>query len=261
MIDYKLAARGDIPPPPFVSRHLLSFVLRRIVGHFMQFCPMRVIITAATVDEWMPAFLAMPPLYTGGSQRLKLQFHQGGVGMLASAVSLTKLVMEDKPDLIIQAGIAGCFDTKMPLARVVVVADEVPGDTGVEEEGRWKDLFDLKLEKPGYPPFEKRRLPNPWLPEYNLLKLPAVSGITVNQVTTQPERMQQLQKKYQPVVESMEGACLHYIARMANIPFLQIRAISNYVGERDKSKWQIKEAIAALNETLLKYTDKLYRLK
>jgi futalosine hydrolase len=59
----------------------------------------------------------------------------------------------------------------------------------------------------------------------------------------------------------MEGACLHYVGRTANIPFLQIRAISNYVGERDKSKWQIKEAIAALNQALLKYTEKLYRLK
>ncbi len=209
----------------------------------------------------MPAFLAMPALYTSDSKRLKLHFHQGGVGMLASAVSLTKLVLEDKPDLIIQAGIAGSYDTRLPLSKVVVVADEVPGDTGVEEEGRWKDLFDLRLEKPGYPPFEKRRLPNPWLQQYNLLKLPAVSGITVNQVTTQPERIQLLQKKYQPVVESMEGACLHYVARMTNIPFLQIRAISNYVGERDKSKWQIKEAIAALNQNLLKYTEKLYRLK
>jgi futalosine hydrolase len=71
---------------------------------------MRVIITAATVAEWMPSFLEMNNLYTSESQRLKIRFHQAGVGMLATAVSLTKLVWEEKPDLVVQAGIAGCFD-------------------------------------------------------------------------------------------------------------------------------------------------------
>ena len=39
------------------------------------------------------------------------------------------------------------------------------------------------------------------------------------------------------------GAALHYVCREMNIPFLQIRAASNYIGERDKEKWQMKEAI------------------
>jgi futalosine hydrolase len=80
------------------------------VNGFYPPLPMRVIITAATVAEWMPSFLEMDKLYTGESQRLKVQFHQSGVGMLASAVSLTRMILEDKPDLVIQAGIAGCFD-------------------------------------------------------------------------------------------------------------------------------------------------------
>lgn len=58
---------------------------------------MRVIITAATVGEWMPGFLNINTLYTGESQRLKVRFHQSGVGMLASAVSLTRLVSEENP--------------------------------------------------------------------------------------------------------------------------------------------------------------------
>jgi futalosine hydrolase len=43
-----------------------------------------------------------------------------------------------------------------------------------------------------------------------------------------------------------------------NISFLQVRAISNYVGERDKTKWQIKQAIENLNNVLLKLVGKLY---
>lgn len=222
---------------------------------------MRIIITAATIGEWMPVFVNMNTLYTGESQRLKVRFHQSGVGMLASAVSLTRLVSEEKPDLIIQAGIAGCFDPNIPLGKVVVVKEEILGDLGVEEEGKWKDIFDLKLEKSNYHPFEKRKLPNPWLKTYNLLKLPELSAITVNQISTQPTRIEQLKKKYGAVVESMEGAALHFICREANIPFIQIRAISNYVGERNKAHWKMKEAIEALNEVLVKYVDRLYKIK
>ncbi len=222
---------------------------------------MRIIITAATVGEWMPGFLNMNTLYTGESQRLKVRFHQSGVGILASAVSLTRLVSEEKPDLIIQAGIAGCFDPNIPLGKVVVVKEEILGDVGVEEDGKWKDLFDLKLEKSNYHPFEKRKLPNPWLNTYNLLKLPELTAITVNEITTQQARIEQLKKKYGAVLESMEGAALHFICREANIPFIQIRAISNYIGERNKANWKMKEAIEALNEALVKYVDRLYKIK
>ncbi len=221
---------------------------------------MRVIITAATTGEWMPTFLDIDPVYMGESTRMKLLFHQGGVGMLSSAVSLTKLIFEEKPDLIIQAGIAGTFDNSMNLGKVLVVNEEMLGDMGVEEENKWKDIFDMKLEKSSYHPFEKRVLPNPFLEKYNLLKLPEVSSVTVNEITTRPERIQQIIKKYDPVIESMEGAALHYVGRSMSTPFIQMRAVSNYIGERDKSKWKMKEALANLNQALLKYVERLYKI-
>jgi len=222
---------------------------------------MKVVISAATTGEWMPTFLDVNELYTNKSKRLKLLFHQSGVGMLAAAISITRMVYEEKPDLIIQAGIAGTFDKKMHLGKVVTVNNEILGDTGVEEEGKWKDLFDLKLEKSSYHPFEKRKLPNQYLKEYNLLKLSEVSSITVNEITTNKERIDQLIKKYEPGIESMEGAALHYVCREMNVPFIQIRSISNYIGERDKTKWKMKEAIENLNQTLLKYVNRLYKIK
>lgn len=222
---------------------------------------MRVIITAATVGEWMPSFLELNTLYTADSLRFKVHFHQSGVGMLASAVSLTRMLIEDKPDLVIQAGIAGCFDHKMALGKVVVVADEMLADMGVEEDGRWKDIFDLKLEKSSYHPFERRKLPNPWVEKFNLLKLPAVTGVTVNTITTGKEKIHQLVKKYDPVIESMEGAALHYACLQAGTPFLQVRALSNYIGERDKSNWLLKDSIVNLNQALVKLVDKLYKLQ
>ena len=222
--------------------------------------PMRVVISAATVGEWMPSYLKVNELYTSQSRRMKLHFHQSGIGMLAATFSLTKLILEEKPDLVLQVGIAGCFQPQLDLGMVVVVKEEIIGDLGVEEAGKWKDLFDLKLEKSNYPPFEKRRLPNQWLEKYNLLNLQTVSGLTVNEISTNPLRIQELNKKYQAGIESMEGAALHYVARETNTAFLQIRAISNLVGERNKAKWKMGEAIGNLNETILQYIDKLYQI-
>ncbi|MBN8837319.1 MAG: futalosine hydrolase [Sphingobacteriia bacterium] len=222
---------------------------------------MKVIVTAATTGEWMPSFLDIDSLYTHNSDRLKVVFHQSGVGMLSTAVSVTRLIYEEKPDLIIQAGIAGTYNPKTALGKVFVVNEENLGDTGVEEENKWKDIFDLKLEKSSYHPFEKRKLPNQWLKKYNLLKLPVANGITVNEISTNPERIQQLVKKYNATLESMEGAALHYVCREMNVPFLQIRSVSNVVGERDKTNWLLKESIENLNKTLLLLINKLYKLK
>src|SRR4051812_4547521 len=90
----------------------LIFFIRNInksVHHLSRILPaMRVFITAATVGEWMPCFSNINKLYTEKSKRFKIYFHQSGVGMMASCYSLTKLVMEEKPDLVLQVGMAGC---------------------------------------------------------------------------------------------------------------------------------------------------------
>lgn len=222
---------------------------------------MRVIVTAATTGEWMPCFSKIDKLYTESSKRLKIYFHQSGVGILATTFSLTKLLMEEKPDLIIQIGLAGCFDTSVALGKIFLIDKEIVGDIGVEENGKWKDIFNMKLEKSNYPPYEKKMLLNPHIEKFNLLKMKTVTGVTVNEITTRKERIRQIVKKYDPVTESMEGAALHYVCRGLNVPFLQMRAVCNYIGERDKTKWLIKDSLHNLNKSLMSYFDKLYKIK
>jgi hypothetical protein len=134
----------------------------------------------------------------------------------------------------------------------VVVKDEYLGDTGVEEGGVFKDVFDLEFLKKDVFPFKYKGLSNPWLTKLNFLNLPEVVGVTVNEVSTRKQRIEQLQAKYSAVTESMEGAPLHYIGLQTSTPFLQVRAISNVVGERDKSKWQVQQALNNLSNTIVR---------
>ena len=233
-------------------------------SHFSQafpdLCYMRVIITAATNGEWMPSFQKINPAYAGTNKRFSVGFHESGIGLLASSVSLMKMFVQETPSLIIQVGIAGCFDKKVPLGKVFAVKDDFAGDIGVMENKVWKDLFDLKLDKPNDAPYEKKSLPNPWLSQYNLLKLPTKKGVTVSTISTDKNKIDLYSGRYKASLESMEGAALHYIGRDLNIPFIQIRAVSNYVGERNKAKWNMQEAIYNLNETLLQYLDALNKI-
>ena len=70
-------------------------------------------------------------------------------------------------------------------------------------------------------------------------------------------QVNELFEKFNPGIESMEGAALHYVCLLQKVSFLQLRSISNMVGERDKSKWAMKEAINNLNENK-NFIDKFY---
>lgn len=175
----------------------------------------------------------------------------GGIGLTATTYALTKYLHIKRPDCIIQVGLGGCFDTTIPLGKVMAIKKETIADQSVIELKSLKTLFDLKLLPEETPPYKKGWLPN----DNELLKLfkgKKVNGISVNEITTDKKKVQLYKDTFNPVVESMEGAALHYVARMENIPFIQLRAISNYIAERNKKKWDMKSSIANLNHALLK---------
>ena len=210
---------------------------------------MNITIAAATLLE------IREDLFANSSHEIR--FLYTGVGMLSSAVRLTQHVFQHKPDLMIQAGIAGCFDNNRIPGSVVVVEKEYLGDTGVWERGEWKDLFDMNLIKNGEQPFANKSLYNDQIDKWNALRLPKVTGVTVNEITTSEERKRVLKEKYKADIESMEGASLHYVCNLFSVPFIQVRSVSNEVGERNKAKWKMKEAIDNVNEAVRKLIDSI----
>jgi futalosine hydrolase len=179
-----------------------------------------------------------------------------GVGMMVTAYSLTKAILNKKPDFILQAGIAGCLNESLPLTKIVLVENENIGDLGVEENRAFKSLFDLKLLQKDASPWVNGKLPNK-IDALRTTGLTVVDAVTVNEISTNKERILYYKNEMAASVESMEGAALHYIALQEKIPFLQIRSLSNFVGERDKTKWVMDVAIANLNIELKRILTKL----
>jgi futalosine hydrolase len=138
----------------------------------------------------------------------------------------------------------------LPLGAVVAVKQDTIADQSVVELQKLKTLFDLKLVPQDQYPYKKGWLINPNKEILKKTKLKTVRGISVNQISTSKQMIKFYRAVFDAVTESMEGAALHYVCLMENLPFVQVRSISNYIGERNKKKWDMNKSIANLNVAL-----------
>ncbi|MBI3884063.1 MAG: futalosine hydrolase [Sphingobacteriales bacterium] len=168
-----------------------------------------------------------------------------GVGIANTIYQLQKKLQHAQYDLVIQAGIAGTFSNDSTLGETVLIKQDTFGDLGIEEKGNFASLFSLGFAKENDFPFE-----NGWLVNHHELAKSAVKAVTVNKVSDSHIQKQQIIHTFNPIIESMEGAAFHFVCLQEKVAFLQVRSISNYVGERDKSKWRIKDAIENLNKEI-----------
>ncbi len=179
-----------------------------------------------------------------------------GIGLTAATYHLSRQINLKRPHLIIQAGLAGCFDQKIPLGYVVAVKQDTIADESVVELKKLKTIFDLQLVPQNKFPYSGGWLVNN-SEELKKIKLKKVKGISVNQITSSKQMIQFYKKQFNPVVESMEGAALHYVCLMEKVPFIQLRSISNYIGERDKRKWNMMDSIVNLNNELTRLLENI----
>ncbi len=207
---------------------------------------MKLLIVAATYFEIEPFI----------NQKKHVDILITGVGIPATVYHLGKKLVTEKYDHVIQAGIAGTFSDKVNSGDVVAIKEDTFADIGIEENGEMKTLFETGFSEKNEFPFT-----NGWLvnADANFAKtsLPWVKAITVNKVSDNSIQNKFAVEKFGADVESMEGAAFHYVCLQQKVKFLQLRSISNFVGERDKSKWKMLPAIENLNKELLKIVDNL----
>ena len=210
-----------------------------------------ILIVAATAKEIKP-FLD----YNRTAGWKKIDVLITGIGLTAVTYHLLRQIHLKRPDLIVQAGLAGCFDKKIALGSVVAVKQDTIADESVVEFKSLKTLADLSLVPQNRFPYSSGWLVNK-SKELAKLKLKKVKGISVNQITSSVQMIRFYRKQFHPVVESMEGAALHYVCLMENLPFIQLRSISNYIGERNKKNWNMKQSIVNLNKELIRLLENI----
>ncbi len=214
---------------------------------------MRILITAADEQELITVKQACKSLSKNEQSELDLTWMLTGIGVVSTSYRLTKALNKtDKPyDLVLNAGIAGTFNERYPVGSVVRVVREFFGDLGFESHNGFQTLFDYNILDANTQPFVNGALIAPELEdniERAISKYDKVTAVTVQTVSGLSEKRERMKREFTPAVESMEGAALFYVCLLEKQPFIELRSISNEVGERDKKKWDIPLALNSLRD-------------
>jgi futalosine hydrolase len=178
--------------------------------------------------------------------------------MVATAAWCSRVLAGGGYDVALNAGVCGSFDrTIAPGAVVHVVADRL-AELGAEDADRFLTIQDMRLLGEDEFPFQGGLLVNGAPPQgATLAGLPTVTGLTVNTVHGHEPSIAAVVERFAPQVESMEGAAFMYACRIHDVPFAQIRAVSNIVERRNRAAWKMPEAVDALCRTLQRIVDEL----
>lgn len=227
---------------------------------------MRILFVGATCFELYQFFENLVEIEGEGKNIFRYKWYDleidlliPGIGMTFTAYHLTRALYTTKYDLVINAGIAGTFRDELSIGTVVNVKSEQICDLGIEEGNGVLSLFDAGFMECDQFPFENGRMVNP--NHFKELELASVNGVTGNISHGTAESITKISGKFDPDVESMEGAAVFYVCLHEKVPFLEIRAISNYVESRDTTKWDIPLAIENLTDELFRFLRKFAKIK
>jgi futalosine hydrolase len=176
-----------------------------------------------------------------------------GVGAISTLWTMKQWIMDNgKPDLAINAGIAGSYSDKFPKGDVVMPVTDCFADMGIEDGGNFLTLSEAGLMGADEFPFKNGFLhaDNEYTDKIKAFLKP-VRAITVNSATGSETTKGILLEKFNPDIETMEGATFFYLCSREKIPFLALRAISNMVERRNKNNWDIDLALNNLSEKLI----------
>jgi futalosine hydrolase len=213
--------------------------------------------TEASALRNVPGIKQAKDIFKSGSLDIELLI--GGVGAMATAWNLTHWLSENKkPDLAINAGIAGSYMEEFPVGSVVMPVSDCFADAGIEDGDKFITLFEAGLAVKDEFPFRNGLIKseNSYYEELSEI-LNRVDSITVNTATGSERTKQRLIQKFNPGIETMEGAAFFYVCAKESIPFVAIRSVSNMVERRDRDKWNIPLAIDNLTFALEKVFKKL----
>ncbi|MFE2050095.1 futalosine hydrolase [Streptomyces sp. NPDC059459] len=168
-----------------------------------------------------------------------------GLAAASTAAALTAAALDATPyDLVVSAGIGGGFAPDAPVGSLVVADEITAADLGAETADGFLPVTDLGFGTVTHHP-----------PAGLVRAVAAATGartgtvLTGSTVTGTAERAALLRARHpRALAEAMEGFGVAEAATAHGVPVLELRAVSNPVGPRDRAAWRIAEALTALTD-------------
>lgn len=201
---------------------------------------MRVLVMTAVAPE-------RDAVQRGLGHDSRFEFALAGVGLAAAAVNGAIELAKAEYDLVIIAGIAGGFVGQTEIGSLVVASEIIAADLGVELLDGFSSLDELGFgsTRVGVAADVAERLTAALIAAGLQAQMAPV--LTVATATGTAATAAALAARVPgAAAEAMEGFGIATAAQQRGVPVLEIRAISNAVGPRDRDAWRIGDAFKAL---------------
>jgi futalosine hydrolase len=160
-----------------------------------------------------------------------------GVGPVEAAAATARALVERHPDAVLHVGVAG--GSGLETRTLIVGAASVYSD--IRAAIPVVDTCEPDVELAAA---VRAVLPDaPFLPILTTARVSEPSGSVLHGA----------------VVEAMEGFAVLRACVLAGVAAVEVRAISNEIGERNRSRWEVDAALAALGQALPRLLDALRR--
>lgn len=172
-----------------------------------------------------------------------------GIGRTNAAAATTEHLLAGEPfDAVCSLGVAGALPGGgLGIGDLVLGSESIYVEEGIETPEGFGDMTALGFQLGD---FAGNRVPA----EASLLtRLQGAAGrnaigpiATVATCSGTDRRAREVAERTGAIAEAMEGAAVLHAARRMRIPAIEIRAISNTTGDRDRQRWDLQAGLTAL---------------
>ncbi len=206
-------------------------------------------------------------LFLGSLFAQKVVLLHSGVGKINAASAVTALLEIIEPEVVIVIGCGGAYPgSDLAVGDLVLASEEILGDEGVITSQGFVDFATLgfPLLEHGGPVMEQHFSADPQLlaaAQQPLAAAASLAGaklaigpmVTVSTCSGTDQAAQAMVQRTGGICENMEGGAVAQVCRLFEVPFLELRGISNQVENRDLNRWDLPAAARISQRALLAY--------
>jgi futalosine hydrolase len=202
-------------------------------------------------------------LYQGTLAGQSVALQHSGVGKANAAATAALLIADLAPEAVVCFGCAGAYPgSSLRVGDLVLASEECYGDEGAQTSSGFLDMRELGfplVEAGGERWFNRFPVDREMLERSQQL-VAAQAGpdrrvkvgplVTVSTCSGSTALGEALVRRTGGLGENMEGAAVAQLCARFDIPFLEVRGISNLVEERDLARWDLPLASTAAQQAV-----------
>ena len=214
-------------------------------------------------------------IHSGELAGKKVVIAFSGLGKINAAAATAFMLTRFPVNRLWVWGSAGAYPgLDLRISDIALASQEILGDEGVVTLHSWESLDAIGIPVAKHHnesifnriPVDQvelervRLLLTKWQDTFSGPQVHLGPFVTVSGVSGSPARARLLRDRFGALCENMEGGAAAQVCLRFQVPFLEIRGLSNWAGDRNKKNWCLRESLDNCQLAvlyLLEYWDKV----